>query len=275
MSILKKEDKKQKNGYLIAGIIITSFIMILVIIGIFFSPYEPTSMDSSAKLLGISLSHIMGTDNLGRDVFSRVLYGSRVTLVIAFGTIFIGAGIGTIIGSLTGFFGGVIDEVLMRIMDALLAFPSILLALVLVALFGTGSWQIMIALGIAFIPSFSRIVRSEVLRCRNMDYVKGAKLQGASDFRIIFVDILPNIRGVLISSVLIGFNNAVLAEAGLSYLSIGSQPPYASLGKMLSDAQTYLFSAPSYVFGPGVVIVLMILGFSFLGEGVRRRADER
>ena len=168
-----------------------------------------------------------------------------------------------------------IDEVLMRIMDALLAFPSILLALVLVALFGTGSWQIMIALGIAFIPSFSRIVRSEVLRCRNMDYVKGAKLQGASDFRIIFVDILPNIRGVLISSVLIGFNNAVLAEAGLSYLGIGSQPPYASLGKMLSDAQTYLFSAPSYVFGPGVVIVLMILGFSFLGEGVRRRADER
>ena len=108
-----------------------------------------------------------------------------------------------------------------------------------------------------------------------MDYVKGAKLQGASDFRIIFVDILPNIRGVLISSVLIGFNNAVLAEAGLSYLGIGSQPPYASLGKMLSDAQTYLFSAPSYVFGPGVVIVLMILGFSFLGEGVRRRADER
>ena len=127
----------------------------------------------------------------------------------------------------------------------------------------------MVALGIAFVPSYSRIVRGEFLRCRDMDYVRSARLQGASDLRIIFLHILPNVKNVLLSAILIGFNNAVLAEAGLSYLGIGSQPPYASLGKMLSDAQQYMLSSPAYVLGPGVMIILMVLGFSFLGEGVR------
>lgn len=271
----KKNIEKKHNPYILAGSVITGGILILVFLGIFFSPYDPTQMNATAKLQGISLQHIMGTDHMGRDVFSRVLYGSRVTLVIAAGTVLIGAGIGTLLGALTGYFGGIFDEIMMRIIDALFAFPSVLLALVFVSLFNSGTYEVMIALGIAFIPSFARIVRSEFLRYRSMDYVESARIQGASDLRIIFEHIMPNVRGILLSSVLIGFNNAVLAEAGLSYLGIGSQPPYASLGKMLSDAQTYLFSAPSYVFGPGVVIVLMILGFSFLGEGVRRRADER
>ena len=266
----KKNIEKKHNPYILAGSVITGGILILVFLGIFFSPYDPTQMNATAKLQGISLQHIMGTDHMGRDVFSRVLYGSRVTLVIAAGTVLIGAGIGTLLGALTGYFGGIFDEIMMRIIDALFAFPSVLLALVFVSLFHSGTYEVMIALGIAFIPSFARIVRSEFLRYRSMDYVENARIQGASDLRIIFEHIMPNVRGILLSSVLIGFNNAVLAEAGLSYLGIGSQPPYASLGKMLSDAQQYMFSAPAYVLGPGMMIVFMVLGFSLLGEGVRK-----
>ena len=166
-------------------------------------PYEPTKMSAAEKLQGISFKHIMGTDNMGRDVFSRVMYGSRVTLLIAIGTVTIGATVGTAIGALTGFYGGLFDEVTMRVIDALFAFPSILLALVIVSVFGTGWIQLLMSLGIAFIPSFARIVRGEVLRCRNMDYVASAKLQGVSDARMIFVHILPNIKGVMASSILI------------------------------------------------------------------------
>ncbi len=262
--------KIKKDPYLMAGLIITGIILLMIIVGLFWMPYEPTKMSASEKLQGISFKHIMGTDNMGRDVFSRVMYGSRVTLLIAIGTVTIGAIAGTAIGALTGYYGGAFDEVVMRVIDALFAFPSILLALVIVSVFGTGWVQLLMSLGIAFIPSFARIVRGEVLRCRNMDYVASAKLQGVSDVRMIFVHILPNIKGVMASSILIGFNNAVLAEAGLSYLGVGSQPPYASLGKMLSDAQQYMFTTPSYCLCPGVVIVLMVLGFSFLGEGIRR-----
>ena len=241
-----------------------------LIVGLFWMPYEPTKMSASEKLQGISLRHIMGTDNMGRDVFSRVMYGSRVTLLIAIGTVVIGAGVGTIIGALTGYYGGILDEAVMRVIDALFAFPSILLALVIVSVFGTGWGQLLLSLGIAFVPSFARIVRGEVLRVKSMDYIECAKLQGVSDCRMIFVHIIPNIKNVLASSILIGFNNAVLAEAGLSYLGVGSQPPYASLGKMLSDAQQYMFTVPSFCLCPGIVIVLMVLGFSFLGEGIRR-----
>ncbi len=258
------------NPYLLAGIIITGLILLMIIVGLFWTPYDTTAMNSAEKLQGISLRHIMGTDNMGRDVFSRVMYGSRITLLIAIGTVFIGAGLGTIVGALTGYFGGMLDEVVMRVVDALFAFPSILLALVIVSVFGTGWIQLLISLGIAFTPSFARIVRGEVLRCKNMDYVENARLQGVSNLRMIFVHILPNIKGVLASSILIGFNNAVLAEAGLSYLGVGSQPPFASLGKMLSDAQQYMFTTPSYVLCPGLVIVLMVLGFAFLGEGISR-----
>ena len=266
----KNKATGKRNTYFVIGAFITGIIVLMVIVGLFYTPYNPTKMDSSAKLQGITLRHIMGTDHMGRDVFSRVIYGSRITLLIATFTVFIGAGIGTIIGALTGYFGGFIDEVVMRIIDAMLAFPSILLSLVFVSLFGTGTYQVAVALGISFIPSFARIVRGEILRCKNMDYVEVARLQGVSDFRIIFVHILPNTTGVLMSAIMIGFNNAVLAEAGLSFLGIGAQPPYASLGNMLSDAQSYLFSRPGYVLSIGITIVLMVLGFSFLSEGIKR-----
>ena len=267
-SIRARIDKLPSPGLFRTGALITAAIVALVLVGCLWMPYEPTAM-SPARLQGISASHLLGTDKMGRDILSRVMYGSRVTLIVALGTMAIGAGLGVLIGAVTGFYGGIADEIVMRIMDGLFAFPNVLLALVFVSLLGSSTIHVMWALGIAFIPSFTRVVRSEYIRCKHMDYVKNARLQGASDARVIFVHILPNVRGVLLSNLMIGFNNAVLAEAGLSFLGIGSQPPYASLGQMVSEAQEIFFSVPTAVLGPGLVIVLMVLGFSLMGEGLR------
>ena len=158
-----------------------------------------------------------------------------------------------ILGAVTGYFGGWLDEILMRVNDALAAFPSVLLALVLISIFGTGKYKVMIALGIGFIPSFARIVRGEFMKCKEEDYVKSAILTGVPSYRILFVHILPNILPVLLSSLTIGFNNAVLAEAGMSYLGIGVQPPDASLGRMLSEAQTFLATGVLVRDFPGIV----------------------
>ena len=207
----------------------------------------------------------------GRDIFSRVLQGMGNTFTIAVLTVIIGVVCGVLIGAFTGYFGGWVDEVIMRLIDVVFAFPSILLALVFISILGTGKYNVVLALGIAFIPSFARIVRSEFIKYKDMDYVKSAKLAGVSDLRIIFVHILPNTTTVLLSSIMIGFNNAVLAEAGMSYLGIGVQPPDASLGCMLSDAQGYLFSAPNYAIFPGLMIVLLVLGFSLLADGLKTR----
>lgn len=263
--------KKNKNYNFIIGAVITGLVFLFILAGCIHTPYDPEAMDSASRFAGVSLRHPMGCDNFGRDILSRVMIGSRTTLGVACATVFIGTFFGVTIGAFTGYFGGLIDEVLMRVVDAMLAFPSILLALVIIGLFGPGKYNVILALGIAFIPSFARIVRSEFIRCRNMDYVQSARLAGASHLRIMFVHILPNTYTVLLSSVLIGFNNAVLAEAGMSYLGIGVMPPDASLGRMLSEAQTYIFSTPGYAIFPGVVLILMVLGFSLLGEGISKK----
>ena len=260
--------KKRDYSFYI-GAVLTALIVLLVIVGIFYTPYDPDAMNPADKFARVSPQHLMGCDNFGRDVFSRVLLGSRNTLEVAVGTVAIGCICGVIIGAFTGYFGGIVDKILMRVNDALFAFPSILLALVFVSLFGSGRDKIILALGIAFIPSFTRMVRSQFIRCKNMDYVRSARLQGAGDMRIMFCHILPNTMSVLIPSILIGFNNAVLAEAGMSYLGIGVQPPDASLGRMLSEAQAYISIAPAYALFPGIVIILLVLGLGLMGEGVK------
>ena len=273
------KDRKKKNYNLIVGGTITGMILLFVLIGMFYTPYDPNVMDASAKFAGISAMHLMGCDNFGRDILSRVMKGAGTTLGVAAGTVLIGTFFGVIVGAVTGYFGGILDEILMRINDAVFAFPSILLALVFISILGpgkynvilgSGTYQVVIALGIAFIPSFARIVRSEFIKYKNMDYIKNARLQGAGHLRIMFVHILPNTFTVLLSAIMIGFNNAVLAEAGMSFLGIGVQPPQASLGRMLSEAQSYLMRAPFYAIFPGVIIVLMVLGFSLLGDALKR-----
>ena len=256
------------NFNIILGCVLLAITLIPALIGLVWTPYDPQKMDASLKLAGSGIRHIFGCDNFGRDIFSRIMSGSGITVMIAVGTVALGSILGTVIGAFTGYFGGLIDEALMRINDVALAFPSLLLALVMVSLLGTGKYQVMLALGIAFIPSYARIVRSEYIRIKNLDFVKAARLAGAGDLRIMFVHILPNTKTVLLSSVMIGFNNAILAEAGLSFLGIGVQPPDASLGRMLSEAQSYMFVNPGYVLFTGATIVMIILGFSLISKEI-------
>lgn len=262
--------RKKYNYNLIIGCVISGLMFLMVLVGHFWTPYGENEYNSAAKLMAPCLEHLMGTDKLGRDVFSRVMIGAGDTYVVALVTVLIGVVFGTLVGALTGYFGGWFDEVIMRINDVILSFPSVLLALIFVSLFGGGQYNIILALGILFIPSFARIVRSEMIRCKELEYVKSAKVQGAGCLRIIFVHILPNTKISMLTAAMIGFNNAVLAEASMSYLGLGVQPPDASLGLMLYDAQSYLYNAPWYAISTGIVMILIILGFSMIGEGLRK-----
>ena len=252
------------------GLAIAAVMAVLALVGYVWTPYDPTTIVGSEKFLAPSLRHLFGTDNFGRDIFSRVMVGVGTTFFISLCTVCIGGVAGTLIGAFTGYFGGVVDEVLMRINDALTAFPNILLALVFIAVLGFGKYNVILALGVAFIPSFARVVRAEFARHRAMSYVKSARLMGASHLRIMFRHILPNTQGVVLPALVIGFNNAVLAEASMSYLGIGVAPPDVSLGYMLSESQNYMMTAPWYVLCTGLVIVLLILGVSMMGEGLRK-----
>lgn len=260
--------KKYKIG-LIIGIVITLILFIAVIVSFFYLPYDPNEMNGKEKFMAPSIKHLFGTDNYGRDVFSRTLEGLKTTFLVALFTVGIGAFFGTLIGAVTGYYGGVIDEVLMRINDALASFPSILVAMVMVCIFGRGPVKLIIIMGIVFIPSFARVMRGEFMKLKNRDFILNAKLVGCSGWRIMFSHIFPNTLHTLLSSVAIGFNNAVLVEASLSYLGIGVQPPHASLGRMLSEAQGY-FSYIWCVLAPGMVMILMILGFVLLSESAVR-----
>ena len=252
------------------GLTIAAIMAVLALVGYVWTPYDPSAIVGSEKFLAPSLRHLFGTDNFGRDIFSRVMVGVGTTFFLSLCTVCIGGIVGTLIGAFTGYFGGVVDEVLMRINDALTAFPSILLALVFIAMLGFGKYNVILALGVAFIPSFARVVRAEFARHRSMSYVKSARLMGASHLRIMFRHILPNTWGVLLPALIIGFNNAVLAEASMSYLGIGVAPPDVSLGYMLSESQSYMIKAPWYVLCTGLVIVLLILGVSMMGEDLRK-----
>ena len=265
---------KKSNGYLTAGCIITAVLFAMILLSAFWTPYDPSAMSGAEKLLPPSLAHWMGTDNFGRDIFSRVMKGAGTTLVIALCTVAIGGGCGLIAGSLTGYFGGRVDAVLMRFNDAMTAFPSILLGLVFVSVLGPGTYNVILALGIVFIPSFTRMARSAYAACRDVNYVKSARLMGASKARILYVHILPNTLNVLLPSLTIGFNNAVLAEASMSYLGIGVTPPDASLGYMLSEAQSMFTAAPWYAVCTGATIILLVFGVGLIGEGLQRRGRE-
>lgn len=248
----------------ILGAVLFFVALLISIVGCFYTPYHPNAMHAELKNTAPSLSHLFGTDNFGRDVLSRVMKGAGTTFFVGFLVVAIGAVGGCLLGAFTGYFGGKADLILMRVNDALAAIPSILLALVFVGVFGSGTLQLIAALGLLFIPSFARVVRSGFIVQKELDYVKNARLMGAGHLRIMFVHILPNLKSSLFSALAIGFNNAVLSEAAMSYLSLGVQPPDASLGRMLSEAQTYFFSAPWSAVAPGLMILLSVLGVGLL-----------
>lgn len=252
------------NGNRIFGTVLVALAVLLSLIGCFYTPYDPNAMDAGLQNAPPSFSHWFGTDNFGRDVFSRVMKGAGTTFFVGISVVSIGAVGGCVLGAFTGYFGGKADLILMRVNDAVAAIPSIFLALVFVGAFGSGTVQLIAALGILFIPSFARVVRSGFLVQKELDYVKNARLMGAGHLRIMFVHILPNLRGSLLPALAIGFNNAVLSEAAMSYLSLGVQPPDASLGRMLSEAQPYLLRAPWNAVAPGLMILVSVLGVGLL-----------
>ncbi|MCR5323919.1 MAG: ATP-binding cassette domain-containing protein [Lachnospiraceae bacterium] len=263
-----KRRKIKLNTNLIIGMILLLLVSTPVVLSFFWMPYDVNAMDSSAIFQPPSFSHVFGTDNFGRDIFCRVIEGTRATFLIAVFTVAAGAGIGSVVGALTGYYGGVVDEILMRVNDCMASFPSILLALVVVSVLDKGMMNVCIALGLVFIPSFARIMRSEFIEQSKRDYVLSAKLMGASDLRIIFVHIFPNTIKALLTAMLVGLNNAVLAEAGLSFLGLGVEPPDPSLGRMLSEAQVYIWGAPWYVISASAVMIVMILGISLVSENI-------
>lgn len=272
---MEQKHSRKWNKYLVAGAVMTGLAVLLGILGFFWTPYSTTEMSAAERFAAPSLRHIFGTDNFGRDIFSRVMQGLGTTISISSLVVLLSGSAGILLGAFTGYFGGIVDEVVMRITDAVNGFPSILLTLVIISLLGSGKHNVIIAMSIVFLPSYVRIVRSEFIRLRDMDYIRRARMMGVGKLRILFVHILPNIFSVFWVSVMIGFNNAILAESGMSYLGIGVQPPDASLGKMLSDAQGYLQKAPWYALSAGLTIVWVVLGFSLFSEGIRRRYENR
>ncbi len=262
---------KHKSWYLTIGGILTACMLAFTAAGLFWTPYSPTAMSAPDRNAGPSAAHPFGCDQLGRDILSRTLEGAGSTLTIALAVLAVGFVFGLLIGALCGYYGGAADALVMRLCDAIAAFPSVLLALVVLAVIGPGKYNVIGALGVLFIPSFARLVRGEFLKYRDRDFVRSARLMGVSDLRIIFVHILPNTWPTLLSGLTIGFNNAVLGEASMSYLGIGVNPTEPSLGYMLKEAQGFLFTTPWYTAFPAAIVILLILGVGLIGEGVRER----
>ena len=262
---------KKRNWYMTFGTVLTAVMLLFIAVGFFYTPCDPAALSLKDKLGAPSLKHPFGCDALGRDVLSRTLDGAGTTLVIALAVLAVGFLFGLVTGALCGYYGGLADAVIMRICDAITAFPSILLAMVVIAITGPGTYNVIAALGVLFIPSFARLVRGEYLKYRDRDFVHAARLAGVAPLRVLFVHILPNTWPTLLSGLTIGFNNAVLSEASMSFLGIGVGPADASLGRMLSEGQGCLFSAPWCTLFPALVVILLVLGVGMLGEGIREK----
>lgn len=258
------------------GMVGWSILVVLVLIAIaapLLAPHDPETIDSDKILTGPSGSHLFGTDDLGRDVLSRVLFAYRVTLSIAVGSVLLAMLIGLPVGILAGYAGGWTDLVLMRGVDLLLAFPALLLAISLIAILGQGALVALFAIAIIYVPIIARVVRSSVLVVRRQAYVTGARARGASHLAIIRGHVLPNSVGPALvqASVLMAF--AIVIEAALSFLGLGSQPPTPELGLMLAEGNNYLSQAPWVEIFPGVAIAVTVLAFNLIGDGLRRSFD--
>ncbi len=219
--------------------------------------------------------HILGTDGNIRDEFSRVLYGARLSLLVGFSTVGFAIVIGTVLGALGGYFGGWIDNVIMRVMDVLLAFPSLLLAIAIVTVLGPGLINALLAIGIVSIPAYARVMRASVLSLREMDYVSATRALGGSNLQILFQRILPNALTPLIVQGTLGIATAILDAAALSFLGLGAQPPTPEWGAMLGAERNQVFTAPHLVFFPGFMIMLTVLSFNLIGDGLRDALDPR
>lgn len=261
-------------------IVVVSFFFIILLIGAaifapYLAPYDPYDQNLKKPLQQPSLEHWLGTDQLGRDILSRAIYGTRVSLQVGIISVGVATIIGMTLGMIAGYFGGWLDNIIMRIIDALLSIPALLLALIFAAMLGGGLANVMIALGIALVPTYCRLMRGQVLNIKENDYVMAGKVLGAGHLRVMLYHILPNCLPPLIVLITINLGTAILAEAALSFLGMGISPPTAAWGNMINDGRQYLLTQPLLSFAPGICILLVVLSFNTLGDGLRDALDPR
>lgn len=264
-----------RNRLALFGALIILILIINAIFAAAISPYDPVKSNIRQRLEGPSAEHYFGTDDLGRDIFSRIVHGSRISLQVGLVSVSIAISIGMVLGVLAGYFGGWIDTLAMRLMDIMFAFPDVLLAIAIMAVLGPSTVNVMIAVGIVYIPIFARITRGSVLTVRSREFVEAARCVGLKPGRIIAKHILPNALDAVIVQVSLATAFAILAEAALSFLGLGTQPPDPSWGSMLSFGRQYMLEAPWWTIFPGAAIFLTVLALHLIGDGLRDALDPR
>lgn len=264
-----------RNRTAIIGLIILITFVFAAVLAPWLSPYDPVGRDYRMRLKPPSRQHWLGTDYLGRDILTRIIYGARISLQVGLISVGIALLIGTFIGSLAGFYGGLTDLIVMRFIDVMMAFPSILLAIAIMAILGPELTNAMIAIGIVAIPTYTRIVRSSVLAIKESEYIEAARALGLRNQHIIVRHVLPNCLAPLIVQATLGVATAILDAAGLSFLGLGAQPPTPEWGAMLAECRQYLRQAPWTVAFPGLAIVVTVMGLNLLGDGLRDALDPR
>lgn len=258
------------------GLVLVALTVLTALVSLLWTPYDPTYADAAARLQGPGAEHLLGTDRYGRDTLSRIMAGAQITVFVGLVAVGISALVGVPLGMLAGMRrGGVVDALVGRTNDLLLAFPALLTAIMAGAVFGASTLTAMVAIGIAGIPAFARLTRSGTLQVINHDYISAARISRVPGLVIAVRHVLPNILGLIIVQASVAFALAILAEAGLSYLGLGTPPPTPSWGRMLQDSQTMLGTAPLLAVFPGVAIALTVLGFNLLGDGLRDIFDPR
>lgn len=266
--------KKSRTAML--GLVLLSLVILIAIFANVIVPYDRAIEQNSAeRLLSPSWKHLFGTDELGRDLFARVIHGSRYSLLVGISTSVFSLIIGGLLGAIAAYYGGVVDNVIMRITDVIMTVPPILLSLAVVAALGANLRNLLIAITVSCVPSMLRMVRSTVLSVVDEDYIEAARSYGSSDMRIILKYVIPNALGPIIVTTTMNVANMILSAAGLSFLGLGVQPPSPEWGALLSSAETYMFTAPHLLYIPGVFIVIAALGFNLAGDGLRDALDPK
>ncbi len=258
-----------------AGLVIVLITVLAALAGPLLSPYDPAAQELARRLEAPSLSHPFGLDELGRDILARLMQGARISLLVGLAVVSVSSTVGMFFGSIAGYFGGRIDDAISRVIDVLMAFPGILLAIALVAVLGPSLTNVVIALSVIGWVGYARLVRGQALRARELEFVQAARASGAGAPRIVFHHILPTAFPSVVVQATIGMAGAIIAEAALSFLGLGVQPPTPSWGTMLDAGRAHLFDAPHLTIFPGLAIALLVLGFNFLGDGLRDRVDPK
>ncbi len=269
--------KLKRNKTAMVGLIIVCFMIFIAVFAPLLAPCDPTAMSPvDAFQKPGAPGHLLGTDNIGRDLLSRIIYGARVSLLVAFcGTIVAGI-IGVLLGLIAGYFGGIVDSIIMRVMDGMLAFPFILLAIILMTVLGNGGiMNVIIAIGIGNVPSFARVVRGEVHIIKNEEYCNAARVIGVSKARMLFTHVLPNTISPLIVYATLGIAGAIISEAALSFLGLGISEPTASWGSILQTGKNWMNNSPYIATCSGIFILVTVLGFNLLGDGIRDVLDPK